>query len=252
MSINENEMIPASDEDLFKQPPPEEDCPICFLRMPSLDSGHRYYTCCGKVICGGCVYANRLIDLNKQLCPFCRSLAPSSDEEIVGRMKKRIKAEDALAVYGLGCLYSDGLYGLPQNRTKAIEIWHRAGQMGYTDSYHNIGNAYLHGNGVQEDMKKANRYWELAAMGGDASARYKLGDYEEKVGNLDRALKHFMVAVEGGEKVAIEEIRKLFMDGHATKDDYAKALRAHQSYLNEIKSHQRDEAAACHEMYTYY
>jgi len=31
------------DEKLFKQPPPqEEDCPICFLRMPSLHTGSQY------------------------------------------------------------------------------------------------------------------------------------------------------------------------------------------------------------------
>ena len=35
-----------SDEDLFKQPPPEEDCPICFLRLPFLDpTGKKYSTC---------------------------------------------------------------------------------------------------------------------------------------------------------------------------------------------------------------
>ena len=35
------------DEALFKQPPPLKDCPICMLRMPSLDTGSRYYSCCG-------------------------------------------------------------------------------------------------------------------------------------------------------------------------------------------------------------
>ena len=40
------------DEELFKQPPPDEDCPICFLLLPSLETGYRYKTCCGKVIFG--------------------------------------------------------------------------------------------------------------------------------------------------------------------------------------------------------
>jgi len=30
------------EEQLFKQPPPDEDCPICFLRMPLLLSGSIY------------------------------------------------------------------------------------------------------------------------------------------------------------------------------------------------------------------
>lgn len=44
------------DEALFKQPPQEEDCPICMIPMPPLGSGHKYNTCCGKVICNGCMY----------------------------------------------------------------------------------------------------------------------------------------------------------------------------------------------------
>jgi len=32
----------VSDEELFKQPPQKEDCPICFLQMPSLETGYKY------------------------------------------------------------------------------------------------------------------------------------------------------------------------------------------------------------------
>ena len=44
----------------------------------------------------------------------------------------------------------------------------------------------------------------------------------------------------------------MFMNGDATKDDYAKALRVYQTYLVEIKSAQRDEAAAFNDAYKYY
>ena len=44
------------------------------------------------------------------------------------------------------------------------------------------------------------------------------------------------------------------MNGYATKDDYAKALRAHQKYVDGIKSDQRDEAASAYDndVYRYY
>ena len=45
------------DEKLFKQPPPNEDCPICLLLLPTLQSGWKYYACCGKRVCNGCAYA---------------------------------------------------------------------------------------------------------------------------------------------------------------------------------------------------
>ena len=42
------------------------------------------------------------------------------------------------------------------------------------------------------------------------------------------------------------------LNDHGTKDEYSKALRAYQSYLGEIKSDQRDEAAAYDEEFKYY
>ena len=44
------------DKALFKEPPWEEDCPICFLPLPSADQV-TFESCCGKYICDGCIYA---------------------------------------------------------------------------------------------------------------------------------------------------------------------------------------------------
>ena len=61
---------------------------------------------------------------------------------------------------------------------------------------------------------------------------------------MDRALKHFMIAVRGGYADSLKQIQNLYTNGHATKEDYTKALQSYQAYLSEIKSKQRDEAAA--------
>ena len=61
-----------------------------------------------------------------------------------------------------------------------------------------------------------------------------------------------MIAAGSGDNNSLEKIKQLFMEGYATKDDYAKALQAYQAYLGEIKCPQRDEAAAFHEMCKYY
>ena len=94
-------------------------------------------------------------------------------------------------------------------------------------------------------------YFELAAMEGDSYARYNLGIDEYDAGNYERALKHYMIAVRGGDTDSVKEIQEMYMDGHATKDHYANALQAHQAYLNEIKSDQRDKAAAFDAEYKY-
>lgn len=50
---------------LFKQPPPREDCPICFLPLPlQLTQQTKYFSCCGKVICVGCIVAAQVAGAN--------------------------------------------------------------------------------------------------------------------------------------------------------------------------------------------
>ena len=241
--IDSNRVCTLFDKALFKQPPRKEDCPICFLRLPSLQTGSKYSACCGKMICTGCMYAVARLD-KEEKCPFCRVPAPNSNKEGIKQVKKRVEMVDAQAMYNIGRWYYKGLLGLPQDYSKALELWHRAGELGCAIAYNNIGVAYSNGRGLERDEKKALHYWELAAMSGDVCARHNLGLFEmEGSGNIDRALKHFMIAVEYGCDKSLVHIKQLYMTGNATKDDYAKALRSHQAYLNEIKSDQRNEAA---------
>jgi len=248
----ERRVAELHDEALFKQPPTEDDCPICFLRMPSIISARVYKACCGKVICCGCIHAVALRD-DDQLCPFCRTPATTTDEEMLNRYKVRMELNDAAAIHNIGGFHSMGMLGCPQNYAKALELWHRAGELGYSRAHLNIGYAYLNGTtGVEVDEKKGKYYCELAAMAGDMDARYNLGLSEIDAGNMERALKHFMISARSGDDDSLKQIKQLFMNGHATKDDYATALRKYQAYVDEIKSVQRDEAAAYDADWEYY
>ena len=246
------------DEKLFKQPPQlEEDCPICMIRLPYLGTGRMYMSCCGKVICCGCLYApvhdNQGNVIKEKTCPFCRTPLSTSDDEDMKRMEKRIKLNDTRAIYNMGCYYAQGQFGLPQDFAKALELWHRAAELGYAESYYHIGREYYRDGGlVERDENKAKHNWELSAMRGDAMARYNLGVIEANLGNLERALKHWMIAVKDGKSGTLKCIKALYSNGDATKDDYAKALRSYQAYLDEVKSDQRDEAAAFNDEYKYY
>jgi len=247
----------VSDEELFKPPPPkEEDCPICFLRMPSKGSGYRYYSCCGKTICCGCAYAPLYDDQGNKVdnhkCPFCRIPNPKSGEEVVKRMKKRREVGDVMAIYNLACDYRDGTCGYPQDYTKALELYHRAAELGSATANSSIGSVYYYGEGVEIDLKKAFHYYEVAAIGGNVKARFNLGNHEASAGDMERALKHHMIAARGGYADSLKRIKQMYTNGHATKDDYTKALQSYQAYLGEIKSDARDAAAALSDELRYY
>jgi TPR repeat protein len=78
----------------------------------------------------------------------------------------------------LGCFYDEGLYGLSRDGNKALELYHRAGELGSAKAYYNIGYAYYNGRGVERDEKNMLHYYELAAMGGDAISRHNHGYIE--------------------------------------------------------------------------
>jgi len=253
----ERRVAELHDIELFKQPPSQYgDCPICFERLPTLETGWRYYACCGKEICSGCahapVYDNQGNEVVGKVCPFCRTPIPSTYKEAMEREKERVEAGDANAIYNIGVFCREGTYGYPVDHAKALELWHRAGKLGFATSYNDIGYAYENGEGVEVDREKAIHYYELAAMGGNAQSRHNLGLMEIRKGNIDRALKHYMISARDGHSNSLERIKDLYSEGFATKDGYTKALQAYQAYLSEIKSPQRDKAAAEREDYRYY
>ena len=82
-------------------------------------------------------------------------------------------------------------------------------------------------------------------MGGIVDARHNLGNGEARAGNMDRAVKHWMIAAGAGDDGSLETIREnYFLRGHATKDDFEKALHSHKEATDEMKSEQRETYAA--------
>ncbi|KAL7535626.1 hypothetical protein ACHAXR_006625 [Thalassiosira sp. AJA248-18] len=168
-------------------------------------------------------------------CPFCRAEAAVSNELTLKRIKKRMEVNDAEAFHLMGVFYEKGIGGLPQDTKKAVELKIRAGELGSYMAQAAVGSCYLQGRGVERDEKKANRYFQLAAMAGHDDARYNLGSYEQNCGNKNRALKHWMVGARAGDKDCMGLVQKGYMDGDVTKCEFEHTLRGHQHSIDEMK-----------------
>ena len=94
---------------------------------------------------------------------------------------------------------------------------------------------------MERDTKKAKHYCERAAIGGDMQARHTLGNFELQA-DVNRAVKHWMISAGAGDEDSLKAVQKCFMAGHATKDDFEKALRANKEAKDDMKSDQRDAA----------
>lgn len=237
------------DEKLFIDCPPREECPICMIPLTLIgEVTERFQTCCGKIICSGCIYA-MVRSQGKDdslLCPFCRTPQSSSDidEEEIDRLNKLMNGGNAEAFYTLRGYYTEGLYGMPQDHQKAFKLYVKAGQLGCATAYSCVGASYYNGWGVEVDKEKAKHYYELAAVMGYVAARHSLASLEGQAGNHQRAKKHLIIAAKAGNKKSLDAIHAMYAnDKLVSKDEYANTLRAYQKRIDEMKSDMRDKAA---------
>jgi TPR repeat protein len=85
-------------------------------------------------------------------------------------------------------------------------------------------------------------HYEKAAIGGHPWARHNLACIEEDNGNMERAVKHFIIAANPGDEDSMKLLWQHYSAGNITKEDLEATLRTHQAALDAMKSAQRDAA----------
>ena len=252
-------------EALFKDPPAKEDCPICFLPMPtkliacvSLPPAttssvpiydfamaneevaninmETYYSCCGKSVCVGCVHSF-IKSGNSGKCPFCKSDSMSkTNGERFEELMKRVEVNDAGAMYILGSYNYHGQLGLQQDQERAIELWKQAAAPGSSMAHFTLGNIYDAGG----DSKKSKFHYEAAAMAGNEVARFNLGNVERIFGNMGRAVKHWAIAASAGEYNAMHNLLGALKRGVVSRELIHSTLSAYNNSCAEMRSEARD------------
>ncbi|EJK43752.1 hypothetical protein THAOC_37774 [Thalassiosira oceanica] len=218
-------------------------CPLCCLPISlPLGKHSKFMPCCMKRVCNGCVLALHRRGMGES-CPFCR--APTSDNDaVIALIQKRVDVGDPMATEFLAQFYYSGNNGLEMDIPRAIELWTEAANLGNLGPHFWLGFFYCKGKCVDKDVGRGVRHWQHAAIQGDPESRLMLGAHEHGNGNNKLAVRHWMISVKMGCEKSLNAIKDKFMKGHATKAQYAEALRGYQNALEETKSPQREEAEA--------
>jgi len=230
------------DEILFKQPESSHkgDCPICCLPLRIDATESTMMSCCCKLICDGCEYANKIRERDEELdhtCPFCRHPVPNSEEEGNRNIMKRVEANDPAAMRHMGReRWGEGDYD------GAFEYWTKAAGLGHVAAHFELSCMYRDGKGVEKDKKKQLHHLEEAAIAGHPDARHNLGCLEGKSGRHERAVKHLIIAANLGHDESLEYLKLIYREGRVSKEDFASALRGHQAAIDAAKSPQREAA----------
>ena len=87
-------------------------------------------------------------------------------------------------------------------------------------------------------MKKAKFHHEAAAMAGSEGARCNLGVMEAESGNMERAVKHWLIAALAGNHNAMHKL--LLCTELVPRDEIDSILTAYNSSCAEMRSDARD------------
>ena len=240
------------DMQLFKQPPAREDCPICFLSLPlHMSKQTKYFSCCGKVICAGCVVAAQDAEVAgvSDACPFCRApWTQLSKAELRMRREEGIKRGDPEAMEMVCLEFCEN--GNEEEKERGNQLLQKAANLGLCSANYRLGCAYfglLYGVddnfGVEEDVDKAMFHFEAAAIAGHGGARYNIGLKYCNDSSTGLGAKHLMIGAKSGYKDCMDAIKEMFAKDCVTKTEFEETLLAYQKSLDELKSEQRDKAA---------
>ena len=222
--------IVISDDLLFRDPPPREECSLCFMPMLHSSCGKymTYQPCCGKILCNGCWHA--VCDEVKQgnmkdWCPFCRVPTTRNLEEIIQRFYDRMELNDPEAFYQIGLVNYNGDWRLTQDFKKALKLFVKASELGSCRAHCKIADMHILGEGVTKDYDKALHHYKLAAIGGHEEARHNVGLKYLSLGDVRRGMKHCIYAANAGYEKALSTIREGYENGYVSKKFYSFALQ---------------------------
>ena len=148
---------------------------------------------------------------------------------------KRIEANDPAAINHMGekC-YNEG------DLNSAVEYFTKAAELGDSEAHYRLSLMYHDGIGVERDEEKEIYHLEKAAAGGHPEARHNLACEEGTNGNIDRAVKHFVIAANQGWEKSMKALWMHYSDGDITKNDLDATIRRHHAALDATKSPQRE------------
>ena len=90
-------------------------------------------------------------------------------------------------------------------------------------------------------MTRGIRHLQHGAIQGHPQSRHNLAVHEYSNGNHELAVQHWMISAKMGFEQSLYGMKAMFVEGRATKAQYAEALRGYQDALEEIKSPWREE-----------
>ncbi|WEZ85878.1 caspase family protein (plasmid) [Rhizobium sp. 32-5/1] len=133
-----------------------------------------------------------------------------------------MKAGSLAAYHNMGNLYRKGL-GVEKDISKAFELYLYAAERGHVEDMSNVGFMYMQGQGVKQDYALAMKWLSAAADENWSSALDKIGLlYLKGLGtkaDIARAIDYFQRGTNVGDRSSMVNLATLYMKGTGVKKD---------------------------------
>ncbi len=151
---------------------------------------------------------------------------------------------DAAELFKRGKLYDKG-EGMPQDKAKALDLYHKAAELNYAEAQLLLGIIYDQGIGVTQDYAQALSWYRRAAEQGYAKAQFNLGAmYDEGLGvpqDFTQAANWYRAAAEQGYANAQFNLGAMYLNGEGVAPDNIEGymwlkLAADQGFAAKVKA----------------
>ena len=250
-------------------PQNEDECVLCCYPFPLKENGSCYKSCCGELICQGCIIAQKrtliigtdvkkpiagskeedlefitILESAEQMmvCPFCRAKSPTNDKEYLKRIWKQIdEHKDPIAMIMLGGWYQNSQHGLSKNLKKAEELYQQAYDLGDALAANFLADLYTE---EIPDQARIMKYLEEGVKRGNTHCNNYLGFLAAKSGKHEEATRQLMTAARSGHEDAMSNLMLYYRTPGSvvSKEDLATTLRTHQAFHDKGKSEPREYA----------
>jgi len=143
-------------------------------------------------------------------------------------MKALADQGDADAQFYLGNVYLNG-EGLQENVVEAVKWYRKAADQGYVKAQFNLAQAYFIGKGVPKNVAEAVKWYRKAAEQGDANAQYNLAlCYNNGEGvpkNIAESVKWYRKAADQGLAEAQYSLGLMYTNGHGVPENAAESVK---------------------------
>mmetsp|Transcript_7751 Transcript_7751/g.12900 ORF Transcript_7751/g.12900 Transcript_7751/m.12900 type:complete len:222 (-) Transcript_7751:687-1352(-) len=188
--------------------------------------------------------ANGAIDRKKRFARNSARLGPSPGEENIGRLMKRIGANDPDGMLTLGAYYEEGGHGLAIDDIAAVRLTLQAAETGHPFAIVCLANDWYYGrDAVQVNTQQAMRLATIAAKKGCIFGYSQLGIYSfDTNDDVEKATNLFSFAARRGESVSMTNLNKLSEGGDLHNIDIDGIRNAFEESLKLEWSEEREKA----------